>query len=44
MRLCDKVLVINHGQILAFNRIADLTARGITLSDYYRLNVTPKAV
>ena len=44
MRLCDKVLVINQGQMLAFDRIADLTARGITLSDHYRFNVTPKVV
>lgn len=42
MRLCDKVLVINQGQIMAFDRISDLTASGITLSDHYRLNVTPK--
>jgi ABC-2 type transport system ATP-binding protein len=40
MRLCDKVLIINHGKIIAFDRISDLTARGITLSDYYRLNIT----
>jgi ABC-2 type transport system ATP-binding protein len=42
MKLCDKVLIINQGQITAFSRIADLIAQGITLSDYYRLNVTPK--
>lgn len=40
MRLCDKVLIINHGKIIAFDSISDLTARGITLSDYYRLNIT----
>src|SRR5580704_2056627 len=42
MRLCDKVLIINQGEIMAFNRILDLTARGINLSDYYRQNVGPK--
>jgi ABC-2 type transport system ATP-binding protein len=39
MRLCDKVLIINHGRIIAFDRIADLTARGTSLSEYYRLNI-----
>jgi ABC-2 type transport system ATP-binding protein len=39
MRLCDKVLIINHGKIIAFDRISDLTARGTNLSDYYRLNI-----
>lgn len=43
MRLCDKVLIINQGEIMAFNRIADLVESGTSLSDYYRLNVTPKA-
>jgi ABC-2 type transport system ATP-binding protein len=42
MRLCDKVLIINDGKILAFNRISDLNAQGINLSDHYRSNVTPK--
>jgi len=42
MKLCDKVLIINHGRIVAFDRISDLLARGITLSDYYRLNITTK--
>jgi ABC-2 type transport system ATP-binding protein len=42
MRLCDKVLVINHGQIMAFDCISDLNAQGITLSDYYRLNIRTK--
>jgi ABC-2 type transport system ATP-binding protein len=40
IRLCDKVLIINQGKIMAFNRISDLTADGISLSDHYRLNVT----
>jgi ABC-2 type transport system ATP-binding protein len=42
MRLCDKVLIINGGKIMAFNRLSELTAQGINLSDYYRLHVTPK--
>jgi ABC-2 type transport system ATP-binding protein len=42
MRLCDKVLIINEGKILAFNRLSDLTSQGINLSDHYRSNVTPK--
>ena len=42
MRLCDKVLIINQGEIVALNRISDLTARGINLSGYYRQSVTPK--
>jgi ABC-2 type transport system ATP-binding protein len=42
MRLCDKVLIINQGQIMAFNLISNLTERGISLSDFYRQNVTPK--
>jgi ABC-2 type transport system ATP-binding protein len=39
MRLCDKVLVINKGRLMAFDRIQDLVDRGVTLSDYYRRNV-----
>jgi ABC-2 type transport system ATP-binding protein len=42
MRLCDKVLIINEGKIKAFSRLSELTAQGINLSDYYRLNVTPQ--
>jgi ABC-2 type transport system ATP-binding protein len=35
-RLCDKVLVVNQGRLAGFDRIQDLAARGIGLSDYYR--------
>jgi ABC-2 type transport system ATP-binding protein len=42
LRLCDKVLVINQGEITAFDQLSDLNAQGITLSDYYRLNVKPR--
>lgn len=39
MQLCDKVMVINRGQMLAYDRIEDITKRGMTLSDYYRFHV-----
>jgi ABC-2 type transport system ATP-binding protein len=42
MRLCDKVLIINEGRIMAFSHLSELTAQGINLSDYYRLNVAPQ--
>ena len=38
-KLCDKVLTINHGHIMSFDRISDLDRQGTTLSDYYRRNV-----
>lgn len=38
-KLCDKVLTINHGRIMSFDRISDLDRQGTTLSDYYRRNV-----
>jgi len=41
-KLCDKVLVINNGHVQAFDRISDLIRQGVTLSDYYRRNVTAK--
>jgi ABC-2 type transport system ATP-binding protein len=40
MKLCNKVAVIDRGHLRGLDRIADLTARGITLSQYYRQNVT----
>jgi ABC-2 type transport system ATP-binding protein len=39
MKLCNKVLIINQGRAVAFNRISDLTEQGITLGDYYRRHV-----
>ncbi len=39
IKLCNKILVINEGRAMAFDRITDLTAQGITLSNYYRRNV-----
>jgi len=42
MKLCNKVLVINEGQAMAFDRTSDLAAQQISLSDYYRRNVTAK--
>jgi ABC-2 type transport system ATP-binding protein len=44
MKLCDKVLVINKGRLLAFDRIQDLVDRGLTLSDYYRRNIQAENV
>jgi ABC-2 type transport system ATP-binding protein len=40
MKLCDRVMIINRGRILAFDRIDDVIAKGMTLSDYYRHHVT----
>jgi ABC-2 type transport system ATP-binding protein len=39
MKLCDKVLVVNKGRLVAFHRIQDLVDRGLTLSNYYRRNI-----
>ena len=39
LRLCDKVLVINNGRLVAFDRTQDLADRGISLSDYYRRSI-----
>ena len=39
MKLCDKVLVINKGRLVAFDRIQDLVQRGISLPEYYRRNI-----
>jgi ABC-2 type transport system ATP-binding protein len=36
MKLCNKVAVIDGGRLKAFDCIADLTAEGITLLQYYR--------
>ena len=41
MKLCNKVLIINQGRAVAFNRISGLTEQGITLTDYYRRHVIP---
>jgi ABC-2 type transport system ATP-binding protein len=38
-KLCDKVLTINHGHIMSFDRIVDLDRQGTNLSEYYRRNV-----
>jgi ABC-2 type transport system ATP-binding protein len=43
-KLCEKVLVINKGRLVAFDRIQDLADRGVTLSDYYRRNILAEAV
>jgi ABC-2 type transport system ATP-binding protein len=36
MKLCNKVMVVDRGRLKAFDCIADLTADGVTLSQYYR--------
>ena len=36
IKLCDKVVVVNHGQIKGITRICDLNARGLSLAEYYR--------
>jgi ABC-2 type transport system ATP-binding protein len=36
IKLCNKVLVIDNGWLKGFDRIADLTADGISLLQYYR--------
>ena len=36
VKLCNKVLVIDRGRVHAFDLIADLTADGIAISQYYR--------
>lgn len=44
IELCNKVMVIDSGRIRGFDVIEDLLAKGISLSEYYRHNVTePKA-
>jgi ABC-2 type transport system ATP-binding protein len=44
MTLCDKVLIIDKGRLVAFDRIADLVDRGITLSTYYRRNIVAEPI
>lgn len=44
MKLCNKVLVIDEGRLKAFDRIADLTSAGVSLSQYYRRNLTVKQI
>ena len=41
IKLCNKVMVINEGRVVSFNQMSDLTLQGITLSEYYRRNVSP---
>ncbi len=36
MKLCNKVAIVDKGRLKAFDCIADLTADGITLAQYYR--------
>lgn len=43
-KLCNKVLVINRGQIRAFDRISDLLGNGVSLLQYYRQALEAKAL
>jgi ABC-2 type transport system ATP-binding protein len=43
MVLCNKVLIVDSGQLKAIDVIAQLTAGGVSLSEYYRNHVTPEA-
>jgi ABC-2 type transport system ATP-binding protein len=36
IQLCDKVLILNKGRVVAFDRIQDILSRGVTLPEYYR--------
>lgn len=44
LRLCNKILVVNHGRVMAFSSIADLDREGISLDQYYRKSVTAENV
>jgi ABC-2 type transport system ATP-binding protein len=44
MKLCNKVMVIDHGRICAFDRLEDLDHYNLSLSQYYRQNVTVGAI
>jgi ABC-2 type transport system ATP-binding protein len=44
MTLCNKVLIIDKGELRAFDSIASITASGRSLSDYYRQHVTAEAL
>ncbi len=39
VKLCNKVMIIDKGRMAAFERVGDLTADGMTLSQYYRRSV-----
>jgi ABC-type multidrug transport system ATPase subunit len=36
VRLCNKVLVIDNGRLKGFDRIAELSEKGMSLLEYYR--------
>jgi ABC-2 type transport system ATP-binding protein len=42
-KVCNKVLVIDHGRLLGFDRVADLEADGISLLQYYRRSLQAEA-
>jgi ABC-2 type transport system ATP-binding protein len=43
LKLCNKVMVIDKGQIRSFDRLDDLDRSSISLSQYYRQNVVVEA-
>jgi ABC-2 type transport system ATP-binding protein len=44
MMLCNKVLIIESGQLKAFDSVAQITAGGMTLSQYYVQHVAQEPV
>jgi ABC-2 type transport system ATP-binding protein len=41
-KLCNKILIVNHGQTTGTKPISDLAARGISPMQYYRRSVLPE--
>jgi len=41
-KLCNKILIVNHGQVMGFEPISDLAAMGISPLQYYRRSVRPE--
>ena len=42
MTLCNKVMIVDGGRLKAFDSIADCTANGTTLLQYYRRNLAER--
>ena len=41
-KLCNKILIVSHGQVMGFETISDLAAQGISPLQYYRRSVLPE--
>ena len=41
-KLCNKILIVNHGQVMGFEPISDLAAKDISPLQYYRRSVLPE--